>query len=126
MDPEREDACLLLEIDTQLPLVANYMGTSVNVSIQSKDLEIAKLYAPVFTDVKYRFAKPVGSYSERFAEAIPDDLSNLAFSCNCILNYLYGNLENRRTGAITGPMTFGEIGYQLLNQTMVYVSILDV
>ncbi len=111
-------------VDTQLPLVANYMGTNVNVSIQSIDEEKVSFYAPVFTGVKYHFAKALQNYSERFAEAIPVGIGSPAFSCNCILNYLYGNLEGRRTGAITGPMTFGEIGYQLLNQTMVYVSVL--
>ena len=110
-------------IDTRLPLVANYMGTHVNVSIQSIDAEKVNLYAPVFSGAKYRFAKALDNYPERFARAIPTGLAEPAFSCNCILNYLYGNLEGRRTGAITGPMTFGEIGYQLLNQTLVYVSI---
>jgi len=111
-------------IDTRLPLIANYMGTGVNVSIQSADAGIVKFYAPVFAGIKYRLAKPIGNYSDCFSSAIPAGLREPAFSCNCILNYLYGNLENRRTSTITGPMTFGEIGYQLLNQTLIYVSIL--
>jgi hypothetical protein len=45
------------------------------------------------------------------------------FSCNCVLNYLHGQLEGRHTGALLGPMTFGEIAYQLLNQTLVHVSV---
>ncbi len=40
-----------------------------------------------------------------------------------MLNYLYGELEGRRTGAVVGPMTYGEIGYQLLNQTLVYIEV---
>jgi hypothetical protein len=111
------------KIDTRLPLVANYMGTHVNVSIQSIAAEKVSLYAPAFSGAKYRFAKALANYSECFARAIPTSLEVPAFSCNCILNYLYGNLEGRRTGVIKGPMTFGEIGYQLLNQTLVYVSI---
>jgi hypothetical protein len=110
-------------LDTRLPLVASYMGTHVNVSIQSLESGVAKFYAPVFKDVKYRWAKPVGAYPSEFAAAIPTKLDPPVFSCNCILNYLYGELENHRTGALTGPMTFGEIGYQLLNQTLVYVSL---
>ncbi|MGC4068396.1 MAG: hypothetical protein QM784_27875 [Polyangiaceae bacterium] len=110
-------------LDTHLPLVASYMGTHVNVSIQSLENGIAKFYAPVFKDVKYRWAKPVGKYPAEFAAAIPTKLDAPVFSCNCILNYLYGELENHRTGALTGPMTFGEIGYQLLNQTLVYISL---
>ena len=46
------------------------------------------------------------------------------FSCNCILNYLYGELEGKKTPPYTGPVTFGEVAYQLLNQTLVYCEIL--
>ncbi|WP_439895878.1 DUF6976 family protein [Alloyangia pacifica] len=40
-------------------------------------------------------------------------------SCNCILNFPYDPLETKRTGDFTDPVTFGEIAYILLNQTMV-------
>ena len=46
-------------IDTRLPLVANYSGVMVNVSIQEVLDESVNLYAPVFANVEYRFAKPV-------------------------------------------------------------------
>ena len=45
-------------------------------------------------------------------------------SFNCILNYQYGKLEGRKTPPYTGPVTFGEVAYQLLNQTLVYCEIL--
>lgn len=111
------------KLDVRLPLVADYMGTHVNVSIQSLEGRTAKFYAPVFEGVRYRWAKPIGDYPESFNKAIPDDLAEPVFSCNCILNYLYGQLENRHTGRLRGPMTFGEIGFQLLNQTLVHITI---
>jgi len=40
-----------------------------------------------------------------------------------VLNYVYGELENKRTGNLTGPMTFGEIAFQVLNQTLVHVTV---
>lgn len=43
------------------------------------------------------------------------------FSCNCILNYMYAGLEGERPGDMTGPVTFGEIAYVLLTQSMVYL-----
>ncbi len=46
-------------------------------------------------------------------------------SCNCILNYQYGELEGRKIPPFTGPVTFGEVAYQLLNQTLVYVEITE-
>ena len=49
----------------------------------------------------------------------------IALSCNCILNFVNSSLEGRTTGEIVGPTTFGEIAYQLLNQTMVYLTVSD-
>jgi hypothetical protein len=113
-------------IDTRLPLVADYSGIKVNVSIQNVDADSGRvdLYAPVFEGVKYHFAKPVANYMNDFAEELKrNDTNNIAFSCNCILNFLYSELEGKKTGHITGPITFGEIAYQLLNQTLVYMTL---
>jgi hypothetical protein len=43
--------------------------------------------------------------------------------CNCILNFMFGELEGKAIGGVQGPVTFGEIAYQLLNQTMVVIRI---
>jgi hypothetical protein len=113
------------KIDIKLPLVADFCGTLVNVSIaglEEKD-KLVKFYAPVFEGVTYRFAKPVANYAEEFGMAVPKIAGRPAFACNCILNFLYGELEGKKTSVITGPMTFGEIAFQLLNQTMVYLEI---
>jgi hypothetical protein len=111
--------------DTRLPLVANYSGTRCNVSIRSLDIPGNKVtfFAPVFEGVRYRHAKPVGDYAQRFLAAIPQDIGEAVFCCNCVHNYVYGDLEGRRTGTLQGPMTFGEIAYQLLNQTLVHVTL---
>lgn len=111
-------------IDTRLPLVADYNGLNVNVSVQAVNSNDVALYAPVFADVEYRFATPVADYVKTFDEAMQDqDTNKAAFGCNCILNFLYSELEGKKTGSLTGPITFGEIAYQLLNQTLVYMTI---
>lgn len=113
------------KIDTQLPLVADYMGAMINVSFQAVDANAGKvnLYAPVFPGIEYKIATPISNYEQEFsAELVKANIKPL-FSCNCILNYLYANLEGKKTGHIVGPMTFGEIAYMLLNQTMVYLII---
>ncbi|HSV71740.1 MAG TPA: hypothetical protein VLI72_16660 [Methylibium sp.] len=112
-------------IDTRLPLVADYSGAMVNVSFKGVDEAERRVdfYAPVFDDTEYRLARPVPDYGAALAAALPADAAHTAWSCNCILNYLYSELEGKRTGPITGPMTFGEVAYQLLNQTMVTLSI---
>jgi hypothetical protein len=113
-------------IDTRLPLVASYCGTNVNVSFQEVDAAHGEVrfYAPVFAGVTYRHARPVADYVTEFTTRLPHGVDRkIAFSCNCILNYLHSGLEGRTTGGIAGPITFGEIGYQLLNQTMAYLTI---
>jgi hypothetical protein len=114
------------KIDTQLPLVADYNGAMINVSIQSVDAADDKVqfYAPVFKDIKYRFAKPVLDYAGVFARDVgAKDANTIAFSCNCILNYAYAELEGKKTGSFVGPVTFGEVAYMLLNQTLAHISI---
>lgn len=110
-----------LGADLRLPLVADYCGAMINVSLKGIDREGRRVefYAPVFEGIEYRFARAPGTLPEIAA----DDGGGARFSCNCILNYLYGELEGRRTGRFTGPMTFGEIAYLLLNQTLVHLSI---
>lgn len=113
-------------IDTRLPLVADYNGVMVNASIRAADAETGKVdfYAPVFRNTAYRFAEPVDDYIARFNQVFARDYEeNVVFSCNCVLNYLYAALDGKKTGCITGPVTFGEIAYILMNQTIVYLSI---
>ena len=115
-------------IDTQLPLVADYNGVLINVSIKSVSYEdkTVDFYAPVFAGKEYRFARSVSNYAASFNEHL-QGLKGVRpmFSCNCILNYLYGRLEGKATPPFTGPVTFGEIAYQLLNQTLVYAEIIN-
>jgi hypothetical protein len=113
-------------IDLRLPLVADYSGSMINVSFQGIDeaKDIVNFYAPVFKGITYKQASPVSNYIEQFTKELPAGESHdVTFSCNCILNYLFSELEGKRTGGITGPITFGEIAYQLLNQTMVNLEI---
>jgi hypothetical protein len=113
--------------DTRLPLVADYHGAQINTSILSADPAsgVVTFFAPVFTGIQYRLAEPVGDYAASFAAAVERAGVDAAFACNCILNYRYGALEGRTTGHVIGPITFGEVAYQLVNQTLVYLSIVD-
>jgi hypothetical protein len=113
-------------LDGKLPLVGDFAGTFGNAAIQSVNADTGEVgfYAPVFPDVEYWIAKPVGDYAAAFRErlhALED--KPVVFSCNCAVNYLYGELEGQCLGSIEGPVTFGEIGYQLLSQTLVALRI---
>ena len=115
-------------IDTRLPIVGDYSGAGINISVKATSDGVVSFFAPVFRGIEYRFARPIGSYADEFARRIAglsdSSGSDVVFSCNCILNYLYGELEGRDLGGFYGPVTFGEIAYQLVNQTLVYVQIL--
>lgn len=111
------------KLDLALPLVADYNGAQINTSFQGIEGQQVNFYAPVFAGMEYRQAAPVGDYVHEFEALSQGQHEGTPFACNCILNYLYGKLEGRKTGDLTGPITFGEIGYQLLNQTQVILKI---
>ncbi len=115
------------KINTQLPLQSDYMGAAINVSIKEIDAENKKVsfFAPIFKNNSYKFPKNVSDYTQEFGKHTKDIHVNNEFSCLCILNYLYGELENKKIINFTGPATFGEIAYILVNQTLVTLSIED-
>ncbi len=121
------DYLLQNDIDTKSSLVADYSGAMINVSFQAidEDEKTVSFYAPVFRGVEYKLAEKVSDYVSQFQSALPR-LNGVTFSCNCVLNYLWAELEGKKTEGMNGPMTFGEIAYQLLNQTLVYLTIEDV
>jgi hypothetical protein len=106
-----------------VPLVADYCGAMINTSLQGIDpaSRTVSFFAPVFEGVEYRLARPIAGYPAGFLRAMPRGGAGALFSCNCVLNYLQSKLEKRQIGDLVGPITFGEIAYQLLNQTLVYV-----
>jgi len=113
-------------IDQKLPLLADYHGAMLNVSLAGTDATGTGLafYKPVFKDAVYRFANPIPDYPAAFAKALKDAQSETpAFACNSNLNVLYAQLEARPTPPFQGPITNGEIAYILLNQTLVYLTI---
>lgn len=111
-------------VDTRLPLVANYAGSLINASFRSVDTAAGEVqfYAPVFPGIEYRVAAPQGDYAGTFAR-VSGTGGEEQLSCNCILNFLYGELEGQSTGGFTGPVTFGEVAYVLLNQTLVKLDV---
>lgn len=110
----------------KLPLVGDFAGARLNASLQSVQGDTVALYAPVFPGVDYHFATPVSDYAGAFRARLSGmEGADAALGCNCILNFLFGELEGKAIGGVAGPITFGEIAYQLLNQTMVIVKIVE-
>ena len=113
-------------IDIQYPLVADMYGAMINTSFKSIDKKsrTVHFFAPVFEGIEYRIGGFIEDYVTEFLSHLPKDIDGkVFFSCNCVLNYIYANLQGKKTGKATGPTTFGEIAYQLLNQTMILITI---
>ena len=111
-------------IDTRAPLVGDYSGAGINVAFSTIENGVVRFSVPVFPHIEYKLAKPIDNYAEEFRKKV-QDLKDLdpVFSCNCVLNFMYGSLEGKKIDAFFGPFTFGEIAYQLVNQTLVYVTV---
>jgi hypothetical protein len=117
-------------LDVRRPLVGDYCGARLNVGIREVDARagVVRFWAPVFPGIAYRHAAPVADYVEAFLARAPAPVlaagtEGLGFCCNCYSNYAHGRLEGRRTGPFVGPVVFGEIAYQLCNETLVYLSV---
>jgi hypothetical protein len=110
-------------VDTVRPLVSNYAGAMVNVSFRAVGPDQVDFYAPVVAGRLYRLAAPVGDYAAAYGACCQAEIGAAMLSFNCILNYLYAGLEGHRTGDFVGPVTFGEIAYILLNQTLVRLDV---
>ena len=111
-------------IDIKLPLIGDYSGARVNTSFKAIENDVVSFYAPVFSGIKYQIAKNIPDYATAFGSRLEGlCCKNIVFSCNCILNFLYGEFEGKSFDALEGPITFGEVAYQLVNQTLVYVTV---
>lgn len=115
------------QLDLQRPLVADLSGEMINVSFQAVDdtTRSVRFYAPVLAGVEYRQAAPLDDYPGSLLAHVAANPVKPVFSCNCILNYLYADLAGDKALSITGPATFGEIAYVLLNQTLVYLELVE-
>lgn len=124
-------ACYILEqnIDPRLPLVADYEGALINVSIFKTDPQSGAVtfFSPVCPNLTYRFAAAVLDYQEEFAHAVAElGLAREAvISSICVLNVLHAGLTEEQRLHLIAPVTFGEIAYMVLNQTLTYLTITE-
>ena len=114
------------KMDSRLPIIGEYFNANINTTIFAvhEDEGVTEFASVVYKDLQYRFANPIEDYETALRNALSDheDIKP-AFACNCVLHYLYGGLEGKNIGHIYGANVFGEIAYQLMNQTLVYLTI---
>lgn len=114
-------------INLQNPLVGDYSGQNINCPFipPFKD-GIVTTGIPVQPGINYYFSKSVENYEKALVESAKElENKEVIFTINCALNFAYGNLEGKKIKNISGPISFGEIAYKMLTQTMVYVEVLN-
>jgi len=109
-------------IDIKVPILGRYYSADINVSFFKVEDGVVYLGAPVFKGVQYRFGKGVSDYPAKFNHAMEQFKGvEEEFACNCVFNFLFGGLQGKKIDYFHGPTAFGEIAYQLMNQTLVYL-----
>ncbi len=116
--------------DTRFPITCDYGDKIVNVGIQNIDKEKREvvLYGPMFDVYNYHLSFKIPDYPKVFKQKmkeLEETEKNMIYNCNCIQNYVNGELDQQTTG-FTGAATFGEIAYQLVNQSFTYLALDDV
>jgi hypothetical protein len=119
---KRNFAGYLREIgyDMQMPLVADYSGAMINVVCCGITENEVYMSAPVFKSVDYRIAV----IDDKIVEpSLMDD--RIVFSVTCIGNFIRPDICAQYLKKMNGPVVYGEIAYQQVGQTTVYVTVDD-
>jgi len=104
--------------DMLMPLVADYSGAMINDVICAMNGSEVPMSAPVIKDVDYR----LGVLDDHIVE--PSLINEqIVFSVTCIGNFLQPNICAQYLKKMNGPVVFGEIAYQQIGQTTVYVTV---
>ena len=105
-------------------LAGNFSGFIMNVSIgmeTENDLEkYVSLGAPVYKGVPYRLAN-----MDKVSYAHEKKQLDVEVACafTCITNFAHSDIFQKHLTQMYGPFTYGEIGYFLLNQGTVYLTV---
>ncbi|MBB5371938.1 DUF6976 family protein [Acidocella aromatica] len=114
------------KIDPRLPLVADHEGALINISIISSCPQTGRstFLAPVNPALTYRFAVEVLDYQHEFSRLLGElgPVSG-ALSCVCVQNYEHAGLHEAADLPFQGPVTFGQIAYSVLNQTLACLTV---
>lgn len=109
-----------------LPIIANYNGALINrdIKVIDKEKKEVSFFSPVFDDEIYYLANVIDNYHNLFNKTLKIQNLDIPYSVICVSYYNLGKLENKKIQT-EGVFAFGEIAYQLLNQTLVYLEIDD-
>jgi hypothetical protein len=129
LDGQRADLTRLIangSIDPSPPLTADRDGALLNNSIIASDPASGMLtfLSPVDPSLTYRFAEPPPVFQDAFARAARGvDLPGAVLSSICAAGLHRLTEEIRPMLPAIAPVTFGQIGYTVLTQTIACLSL---
>jgi hypothetical protein len=107
-------------IDLNMPMSANYSGTLLNNVVVAVVEDGVMLSAPAFENLEYRFAELDPDVTE---PSLIND--KIFFAASCVAYFLQPALSDKYLRQINCPIVFGEIAYQMVGMTTIYVTIDD-
>ncbi|MDR1865858.1 MAG: hypothetical protein LBR08_09855 [Bacteroidales bacterium] len=113
-----EEYMVSRNISFQYPLIANMAGINICVSFYYDVKPLTTMGTALFKGLTYYFSEP--DTDMRIWEIPHDRIYAL-----CCLYYVL-EPDPERLCQMTGPATYGEIGYQVVSQSIVYLTIGDV
>jgi hypothetical protein len=121
---KRNFAAYLREIgrnDVMIPLVANYSGAMLLASFLDIGETEVPIAAPVFRNLEYKLAMIDENITEPLLMG-----EKIVYSATCLYNFIQPDICAQYLKKMNGPAGFGEIAYQHVNQTTVYITVDDV
>ncbi|MCL2283036.1 MAG: hypothetical protein FWC26_06935 [Fibromonadales bacterium] len=110
-------------IDYRTPMQANYSGIPINVSFPSEiQGDEMLLRQAVFSDVEYRFTE-MAEQPDTYSINNLIDKEKYICGCTCIFNHLTFNKNGYIPCGVDGPLTFGEIAYQIMGNASTYLEL---
>ena len=104
-----------------IPIVADYCGALICVVSCGITEDEVQMSSPVFKSIEYRLAAIDNNIVE---PSMADD--RIVFSVTCVGFFGQPDICSKFMKKMNGPVVYGEIAYQVLGQTTVYVTIDDV
>ena len=103
------------------------IGALINRDIKeiNNDKKEVTFFSPVYAGDHYYLTEIIDNYKELFNERLLEIKKNPVYTSICVSYYLLGNLEDKKIN-IEGAFAFGEIAFQLLNKTLVFLEIDDI
>jgi len=110
-----------INYNIQIPLVANYSGAMINDTIVAIVGKEVLMSAPVFKNMEYR----MGIIDENIVEP-SFGFDSIIFSATCVGNFMQSHICDNYLKKMNGPVVFGEIAYQQVGHTTLYLTVDDV